>query len=71
MRAISAALQVVHSSKVYTPLAEKLGLADHGAVLGVMLDKIGTNLRVHAASEPLVAATLALFQVRWPAAAAR
>ncbi len=32
--------QVMHSSKVYTRLAERLGLEDHSAVLSVMLTKV-------------------------------
>ncbi|EFJ44129.1 hypothetical protein VOLCADRAFT_65225 [Volvox carteri f. nagariensis] len=54
--------QVMHSSKVYTRLAERLGLEDHAAVLSVMLAKIGTNLRVYGASEELVHLSLVLFQ---------
>jgi exportin-7 len=55
--------QVMHSSKVYGRLAERLGLADHPAVLNVMLGKVAKNLSVYAASEHLVYLTLALFQV--------
>ena len=40
--------QVVHSSKVYGRLGERLGLADHAALLNVMLTKIGKNLQVRA-----------------------
>lgn len=54
--------QVMHSSKVYTRLAERLGLEDHSAVLSVMLTKIGTNLRVYGGSEELVHLSLVLFQ---------
>ncbi|GIL63010.1 hypothetical protein Vafri_17171 [Volvox africanus] len=54
--------QVMHSSKVYTRLAERLGLEDHSAILSVMLSKIGTNLRVYGASEELVHLSLVLFQ---------
>ncbi|KAG2485018.1 hypothetical protein HYH03_016221 [Edaphochlamys debaryana] len=54
--------QVMHSSKVYTRLAERLGLEDHSAVLAVMLAKIGTNLRVYGGSEELVHLSLVLFQ---------
>lgn len=35
-----ASLQVMHSSKVYTRLAERLGLEDHSAILSVMLSKV-------------------------------
>ncbi|GFR52397.1 hypothetical protein Agub_g14907, partial [Astrephomene gubernaculifera] len=54
--------QVMHSSKVYTRLAERVGLEDHASVLSVMLAKIGTNLRVYGACEELVHLSLALFQ---------
>jgi hypothetical protein len=53
----------MHSSKVYGRLAERLGLADHPAVLNVMLGKVAKNLCVYAASEHLVYLTLALFSV--------
>lgn len=54
--------QVMHSSKVYNQLAEHLGLADHLAVLNIMLAKIATNLKVYGSSEDLVHLTLSLFQ---------
>lgn len=56
--------QVMHSSKVYTKLQERLGLNDHLALLNVMLTKIATNLRTYGKAEELVHATLNLFQVR-------
>jgi hypothetical protein len=75
--------QVMQSSNVYSKLGERLGLADHQAVLTLMLQKIATNLKVYGSSEGLVHLTLGLFQVRcvsllhlyghwpdvWPAAA--
>ncbi|KAL6753879.1 armadillo-type protein [Haematococcus lacustris] len=54
--------QVMHSSKVYGCLTERLGLADHPAVLNVMLAKVAKNLSVYAFSEHLVFLTLQLFQ---------
>ncbi|GAB4820934.1 hypothetical protein N2152v2_007980 [Parachlorella kessleri] len=54
--------QVMHSSKVYNKLAERLGLHDHLTVMNVMLSKIATNLKVYGSSEEVVEATLALFQ---------
>ena len=36
----------MHSSKVYSRLQEHLGLADHAAVLNLMLAKIAKNLQV-------------------------
>ncbi|GAX79235.1 hypothetical protein CEUSTIGMA_g6675.t1 [Chlamydomonas eustigma] len=54
--------QVMHSSKVYTRLQEHLGLADHVAVLNIMLAKIAKNLKVFGSSEELVHLTLMLFQ---------
>ncbi|KAF8061166.1 XPO7 [Scenedesmus sp. PABB004] len=54
--------QVMQSSNVYSRLGERLGLADHAAVLGVMLAKVATNLKVYGASEQLVHLTLGLFQ---------
>ncbi|KXZ55001.1 hypothetical protein GPECTOR_3g165 [Gonium pectorale] len=54
--------QVMHSSKVYTRLSERLGLEDHAAVLSAMLSKIATNLRVYGNSENLVHLSLVLFQ---------
>jgi len=54
--------QVMHSSKVYTRLADSVGLADHPAVLNVMLAKVAKNLQVYGSSENLVHLTLTLFQ---------
>jgi hypothetical protein len=56
--------QVMHSSKVYGRLGERLGLADHLAVLNVMLGRIAANLKLMSAAEEVVEATLALFQAR-------
>jgi len=36
----------MHSSKVYTRLADSVGLSDHPAVLNVMLAKVAKNLQV-------------------------
>ena len=49
---------------MYTRLSERLGLADHLAVLNVMLQKIVVNLKAFAACEDVITHTLALFQVR-------
>lgn len=54
--------QVMHSSKVYGRLGERLGLTDHLAVLNVMLGRIAANLKLMSAAEEVVEATLALFQ---------
>eukprot|EP00891_Asterochloris_glomerata_P007395 jgi/Astpho2/7395/fgenesh1_pm.00114_%23_12_t len=54
--------QVMHSSKVYTCLSERVGLRDHEQVLNVMLGKIGTNLKSFGACEEVVTLTLSLFQ---------
>jgi len=54
--------QVMHSSKVYGRLGERLGLTDHPAVLNVMLAKVAKNLQVYGSSEQLVHLTLTLFQ---------
>lgn len=54
----------MQSSNVYSKLGERMGLADHQAVLTVMLQKVATNLKVYGGSEGLVHLTLALFQVR-------
>lgn len=56
-------LQAMHSTKVYSRLSERLGLADHAALLSVMLGKLAKNLTVYAQAEPLVHSTLILFQV--------
>lgn len=55
--------QVMHSSRVYARLGERLGVQDHQAVLHLMLTKIATNLKVYGSSEMLVHLTLQLFQV--------
>eukprot|EP00798_Chlamydomonas_sp_ICE-L_P003304 gene3304-13331_t len=54
--------QVMHSSKVFTKLQERLGLKDNQGVLTVMLSKIAKNLQVYGGSEVLVHQTLTLFQ---------
>lgn len=41
--------QVMHSSKVYTKLSERLGLEDPLAVLNAMLAKIAKNLQASTA----------------------
>lgn len=56
-------MQVMQSSNVYSKLNAQLGLADHQAVLTLMLQKIATNLKVYGQSEQLVHLTLGLFQV--------
>eukprot|EP00983_Pelagomonas_calceolata_P110831 1159718-Pelagomonas_calceolata.AAC.5 len=43
-----ASMNVMHSSKVYTRLADSVGLADHPAVLNVMLAKVAKNLQCPA-----------------------
>lgn len=53
--------QMMHTSKVYTKLGERLGLTDHLMVLSIMLRKIATNLKVYGAAEDLVFWTLTLF----------
>ena len=53
--------QVMHSSRVYARLAERVGLADHGAVLGAMLAAVRSNLRSPATPPAVVTSTLALF----------
>ncbi|PSC72660.1 exportin-7 isoform X2 isoform A [Micractinium conductrix] len=54
--------QVMHSSKVYLKLNERLGLSDHSMVLNIMLSKIATNLKVFGSCEDVVEQTLTLFQ---------
>ncbi|KAI3436525.1 hypothetical protein D9Q98_005942 [Chlorella vulgaris] len=54
--------QVMHSSKVYLKLNERLGLNDHSTVLNIMLSKIATNLKVFGSCEGVVEQTLTLFQ---------
>ena len=61
-RKIYVGEQVVHSSKVYTKLAERCGINDHLAVMSAMLGKIATNLKVYGGAEDVVEATLNLFQ---------
>lgn len=53
----------MQSSNVYSKLKQQLGLADHQAVLTLMLQKVATNLKVYGQSEHLVHLTLGLFQV--------
>lgn len=54
--------QVVHSSKVYSKLAEKCGIADHMAVMNALLGKICANLKVYGGCEDVIDVTLGLFQ---------
>jgi len=54
--------QVMHTSRVYQRLKEKLGLGDHLAIVAVMLGKIATNLKVYGGCDDVVNATLTLFQ---------
>ena len=54
--------QVVHSSKVYSKLVERCGISDHLAVMGAMLSKIATNLKVYGGAEDVIDVTLTLFQ---------
>ncbi|MEW5298899.1 MAG: hypothetical protein WDW36_001972 [Sanguina aurantia] len=54
--------QVMHSSKVYTKLSERLGLEDHLGVLHVMLTDVAKCLRVYGDSEEVVHLALGLFQ---------
>ncbi|KAK9818400.1 hypothetical protein WJX72_012091 [[Myrmecia] bisecta] len=54
--------QVMHITKVYTRLSERLGLNDHLMVLNVMLGKIATNLKVFGGCEDVIQLTLTLFQ---------
>lgn len=57
----------MNAAQVYTRLNERLGLNDHLLVLNVMLSKIATNLKVYGACDDVITATLALFQVPFPA----
>jgi hypothetical protein len=50
--------------QVYSRLSERLGVADHPALLSVILNKLAKNLTVYARHEPIVHATLSLFSVR-------
>lgn len=52
--------QAMHTSRVYLPLAERLGLTDHLAVLNACVSKIWENLDGFAACPPVVEASLAL-----------
>lgn len=61
-RKIYVGEQVVHSSKVYSKLAERCGISDNLGVMNAMLSKIATNLKVYAGCDELVEATLTLFQ---------
>jgi exportin-7 len=54
--------QVMHTSRVYQRLKEKLGLGDHLAIMAVMLGKIAINLKVYGGCDDVVDATLTLFQ---------
>lgn len=49
--------------QVYTRLSERLGVADHVAVLNIMLQKIAVNLKAFASCEDVISHTLNLFQV--------
>jgi exportin-7 len=52
--------QAMHSSRVYVPLSERLGLHDHLAVLNACVAKISANLGAFAACPPVVEASLGL-----------
>lgn len=52
--------QAMHSSRVYVPLSERLGLHDHLAVLNACVAKISANLAAFAACPPVVEASLGL-----------
>ena len=52
--------QAMHSSRVYLPLAERLGLRDHLAVLNACVAKMAANLALFAAFPPVVEASLGL-----------
>jgi len=54
--------QAMHTSKVYLALNEHLGLANHLAVLGVMLEKIAKNLQNYRSCEGVIGQTLELFR---------
>ncbi|KAL3148536.1 hypothetical protein ABBQ38_013973 [Trebouxia sp. C0009 RCD-2024] len=53
--------QVMHSSKVYVRLTERLGIRDHMMVLTVMLTKICTNLKAFGCAENVIQDSLTLF----------
>ena len=50
--------------QVYNTLSERAGIKDHAAVLGHMISKVATNVKVYGACDDIIQATLALFQVR-------
>ena len=52
--------QAIHSSRVYQPLSERLGLRDHLAVLNACVAKMSSNLALFAACPPVVEASLGL-----------
>ncbi len=54
--------QAIHSSKVYGPLKEHVGIPDHLTALDIIVNKIATNLKVFPQCEELVDLTLTLFQ---------
>ena len=54
--------QAIHSSKVYGPLKEHVGISDHLTALDIIVTKIATNLKVFPQCEELVNLTLTLFQ---------
>lgn len=55
--------QAMTSSKVYRPLAERLGISDHLTAMNVMVTKLASNLKAyHNCGEKLVAQGLELFQ---------
>ena len=54
--------QAIHSSKVYGPLKEHVGIQDHLTALDIIVNKIATNLKVFPQCEELVDLTLTLFQ---------
>lgn len=54
--------QAIHSSKVYGPLKEHVGIQDHVTALDIIVNKIATNLRVFPQCEELIDLTLTLFQ---------
>ena len=56
--------QAIHSSKVYGPLKDHVGIQDHLTALDIIVNKIATNLKVFPQCEELVDLTLTLFQVR-------
>lgn len=52
---------VMHTSRVYQKLKERVGLGDHLAVVAVMVNKIATNLKVYGGIEDVIDKTLVLF----------